>query len=115
MRIHVFFNSIPYNTRKSMCIYTHIPKIVDNIQFLMMETQVCRYIVYEHKAYNIHKNVCIYAYIYKILVGEDAYDASNCRSLSAKELTIIGLFCRKWPIKIRHPPYLGLPVWGGCD
>jgi len=27
--------------------------------------------------------------------GEDAYDALNCRSLSAKELLITGLFCGK--------------------
>jgi len=35
--------------------------------------------------------------------GEDAEDALSCRSLSAKEPLIIGLFCGKWPIKIRHP------------
>jgi len=35
--------------------------------------------------------------------GEDAEDASSCRSFSAKEPLIIGLFCGKWPTKIRHP------------
>ena len=28
--------------------------------------------------------------------------ALSCRSFSAKEPLIIGLFCEKWPIKIRH-------------
>ena len=27
----------------------------------------------------------------------------SCRSLSAKEPLIIGLFCGKWPVKMRHP------------
>jgi len=37
--------------------------------------------------------------------GEDALDAISCsfRFLSAKELLIIGLFCRKSSLKIRHP------------
>ena len=30
-------------------------------------------------------------------------DALSCRSFSAKQPRIIGLFCGKWPIKIRHP------------
>jgi hypothetical protein len=34
---------------------------------------------------------------------QDAYDALSCRSLSAKEPLIIGLFWRTWPIKTRHP------------
>jgi len=33
--------------------------------------------------------------------GEDAQDALSCRTLSAKEPLIVGLFCGKWPIKIR--------------
>jgi len=48
----------------------------------------------------------------KIVQGdEDAYDALYCRSLSAKEPTIIGLFCRQYRLKIRHPTYLRHPVW----
>ena len=35
--------------------------------------------------------------------GKDPQDAFNCRSLLAKEPWIIGLFCRKWPVKVRHP------------
>jgi len=31
----------------------------------------------------------------------------GCRSFLAKEPLIIGLFCGKWPIKIRHPMDLG--------
>jgi len=38
--------------------------------------------------------------------GEDAQDALCCRSLSAKEPRIIGLFCGKRPVKIRHPVHL---------
>jgi len=34
----------------------------------------------------------------------------SCRSLSAKEPLIIGLFCGKWPVKIRHPTHLRHPV-----
>ena len=30
-------------------------------------------------------------------------DVLKCRSLSAKEPRIIGLFCGKWPIKRKHP------------
>ena len=35
-----------------------------------------------------------------------------CRSLSAKQPLITGLFCGKRPIKIRHPMGLGHPVAG---
>jgi len=38
----------------------------------------------------------------KVQVGEDALDVLSCRSFSAKETPITGLFCRKRPIKIRH-------------
>ena len=37
---------------------------------------------------------------------EDALDALRCRLFSAKEPLIIGLFCGKWPVKIRHPTSL---------
>jgi len=36
--------------------------------------------------------------------------ALSCRSFSAKEPLIIGLFCEKWPIKIRHSMGLRHPV-----
>ena len=40
--------------------------------------------------------VCVYIYIYIYIQGcEDAKVALICRSLSAKEPLIIGLFCRK--------------------
>jgi len=42
--------------------------------------------------------------------GADAPDASSCRSFSAKEPPIIGLFCGKWPLKIRHSMPLRHPV-----
>ena len=34
--------------------------------------------------------------------GEDAEDALSCRSLFAKEPLIIGLFCGKQPMTMRH-------------
>jgi len=45
-----------------------------------------------------HKTLFMY-----IQGGKDPEDALSCRSYSAKELLIMGLFCGKWPIKIRHP------------
>ena len=42
--------------------------------------------------------------------GEDAQDALSCRSLFSKESLIIGLFCGKRPVKIRHPMSLRHPV-----
>jgi len=47
---------------------------------------------------------------YSVQLGEDAYDALDCRSLSTKEPLNIGLFCGKWPTKIRHPTGLCHPV-----
>ena len=38
------------------------------------------------------------------------HKALNCRSLFAKEPLIIGLFCGKWPLKMRHPTHLRHPV-----
>ena len=35
--------------------------------------------------------------------GEGAEDASNCTSLFAKKSPIIGLFCGKSPVQMRHP------------
>jgi len=42
--------------------------------------------------------------------GDDALDAVSCRSLSAKGLLIVGLFCGKWLVKTRHPLHLRHPV-----
>ena len=47
---------------------------------------------------------------YCLQCGEDAEDALSCRSLSAKEPSIVGLFYRIWPVKIRHPVHLRHPV-----
>jgi len=44
--------------------------------------------------------------------GEDSQDALSCRLFFAKEPLIIGLFCGKWPMKIRHLMTLRHPV---CD
>ena len=43
--------------------------------------------------------------------GEDPQDALSCRLFSAKEPLSIGLFCWKWPVKIRHPRGLRNPVY----
>jgi len=43
--------------------------------------------------------------------GEEPYDALSYRSFFAKEPLIIGLFCRKWPVKIRPPVGFRHPVW----
>ena len=42
--------------------------------------------------------------------GEHALDALSCRSFFAKEPLKIGLFCVKWPAKIRHLINLRYPV-----
>jgi len=42
--------------------------------------------------------------------GEDPEDALKCRSFSAKKPQIIGLFCGKRPMRIRHPMGLRHPV-----
>ena len=42
--------------------------------------------------------------------GEDPQDALSCRSFFAKEPLIIGLFCGKRPVKIRHSMGLRHPV-----
>ena len=41
-------------------------------------------------------------------------NALNCRSLFAKEPLIIGLFCGKWPMKMRHPMTLRHSVLVMC-
>ena len=45
--------------------------------------------------------------------GKNPYDALRCRSLSAKEPPITGLFCGKRCMKIRHPMGLRYPVCFG--
>jgi len=42
--------------------------------------------------------------------GEDPQDALSCRSFSAKEPLIIGLFCGKRPLQRRHPMGLRHPT-----
>ena len=44
-----------------------------------------------------------YRYPWQLQGGEDTLDALNCRSFFSKEPLILGLFCGKWPRKIRHP------------
>ena len=71
---------------------------------------------------------CLFCRIQSLLQGSFAQETYNsmeptnrsppirhlvtlrCRSLSAKEPLILGLFCGKWPLKIRHPMTLRHPV-----
>jgi len=45
-------------------------------------------------------------YVQVNILNHNAKDVSNCRSLSAEEPLFIGLFCGRWPQKIRHPIYI---------
>ena len=47
--------------------------------------------------------ICVCLHIINIQGGENPKDASSCRSFFVQEPLIIGLFCGKWLIKIRHP------------
>ena len=65
-----------------------------------------RYSIKWYHIYIFHPTI----YGYVVQGGQDSYNALKCRSFFAKEPLIIGLFCRKWPVKIRHPMGLGRPV-----
>ena len=75
----------------------------------MCNTYICllnihtRYICAVYVQRNTYTRDVYVQYMCNICVqsGEDAQDALRYRSLSAKELLIIGLFGGKWPIKIR--------------
>ena len=60
----------------------------------------------------------IFISIYDMTVvqgGEDPYDALSRGLLSVKEPLITGLFCGKWPLKIRHAMGLCHPASRSCD
>jgi len=68
---------------------------------------------FSQKSHYFH--MCLFQYVTAIHCntlqgGEDQQDALSCRSFFAKEPLIIGLFCGKWPIKIRHSLGLRHPV-----
>jgi len=74
------------------------------------------------KKYKKNKKCCAwYTWLFEnnywwIQGGEDSWDALSCRSFFAKEPLIIGLFCIKWPMKIRYPydptpPYVVVCVY----
>jgi len=76
---------------------------------------VCRCLcvwLYVHVILRACQQVCACAHVYlphcvaAVQGGEDAWDALNCRSLSAKEPIILGLFCGQWRIKIRHSMHI---------
>jgi len=43
--------------------------------------------------------------------GKDSQDPLSCRSFFPKEPIIMGLFCGKWPLKIRDPMSFRHPVY----
>ena len=43
------------------------------------------------------------------------HDTFGSRSFFAKEPLIIGIFCGKWPMEIRHPMTLRHPVLNSLD
>jgi len=65
----------------------------------LLPPRYCMYICIDVYIY-----ICIYLYLYMSIY------ALSCRSCSSKTPLIIGLFCRKWPIKIRHPIGLHHPL-----
>ena len=73
-----------------MCTYVHASYVT--------EEEICR---------RSHERTCCHG---NIQAGEDPQDAFSCRSFFAKEPLMIGLFCEKWPVKIRHAMGLRLPV-----
>jgi len=76
-------------------------------------SSICRCIhVISWQALYAYMYIYIYMYEYMIYLdvccmqiksGENTQDALKCRLFSAKEPQIIGRFCGKWPMKIRHP------------
>jgi len=47
--------------------------------------------------------------------GIETFDFLSCRSLSAKEPLIIGLFCEKQPAKMRPPMSISKAIQSGVD
>ena len=62
---------------------------------------------------NVPKHQTYSHFIY-LQGGEDPQDAFSCRSFFAQEPLIIGLFCGKWRVKIRHPMTLRHSVMQLC-
>jgi len=102
MQIH-----LPVHTNTRICKYTYISHSILERDDEILKTAG-------------HTNTWIYVYIYtrstrkhtNIHTGwRRPIHALSCRSFLAKEQLIIGLFCGKWPIKIRHPISLHHPVY----
>jgi len=84
---------------------------------IMHYWKICSHLLlhlYQHHRYIFTTYICNTADKFSqhagVQGGEDPQDALSCRSLSLKEPLIIGLYCGKWPIKIRHPMGLCNPV-----
>jgi len=84
-----FVRELAIHVRMYICIYVYIYKYVWIWKYAYMYIHIY-----------IYQYVCIH-----IQGGEDQWDALRCRTFSAKEPLIIGLFCGNWPVKIRHPTW----------
>jgi len=109
MSIYIYVNVCMY-----VCVCVHA-----RVYYILIDTW------FMYICMNIYVNVCMYVCAcacvcvrtcarerYRACLcvcvqdGENAQDTFSCRSHSVKEPLILGLFCGKWPIKIRHPMHL---------
>ena len=85
------------HVRGYVCMQMHVSMYV--CMKKTMHTYMCVCMFY----FDTHVYVYMDAhFMLRMQGGEDAKDASTCRSLSANEPIITGLFCGKRPIQIRH-------------
>jgi len=94
------------------------------VRYMYMYIHICIYVyvylyVYVHVSFVAHRvqiklnNIQIKLnniQIKYVQSGEDAPDTLSSRSFPAKKPRILGLFCGKWPLKIRHSRRLRHPV-----
>jgi len=100
-------------THASMCnvCCRVLQSVAECCRVLQGVAECCRVLQHTHQCASCSINpqkVCLPLNLPHI--GKNAYNALSCRSLPAKEPQITGLFCGKWPIKIRHPVHLRHPV-----
>ena len=96
--------------------YMSVPKVHTHTHICHTHTHICLFLRYIHTHIYVirtHIYVCQLG-ADQLQGGDDAWDALSCRSLSAKEPLIMGPFCGKRPIKIRHPRRLCHPVCSVC-
>jgi len=95
-----------------MCICVHVYMCI--CAYVHMCICVCVYMCKNEWVVCLSMNVGLVHESMSGLCDTDGWDALRCRSFLAKEPLIIGLFCRKWPIRIRHFMGLVTHVNGGC-